>query len=89
MKTWRVGEKNTSGGGDVSVELHLSNDEDTLKIWPNKFNITLTVRLSEKSLVQELKVDNQDDHAFEFSALYHTYFAVDDIKTTKVYLYFI
>jgi glucose-6-phosphate 1-epimerase len=87
VKTWRVGEKNTSG--DVSVELYLSNDEDTLKLWPHKFNLTLTIRLSEKSLVQELKVDNQDDQAFEFTALYHTYFAVDDIKTTKMYVYFI
>jgi len=87
VKTWRVGEKNTSG--DVSVELHLSNDEDTLKLWPHKFNLTLTVRLSEKSLFQELKVDNQDDHAFEFTALYHTYLQVDDIKTTKMYAYFV
>jgi glucose-6-phosphate 1-epimerase len=80
-----VGKKNTSG--DVSVELHLSHDEDTLKVWPHKFNLTLTVRLSEQSIYQELTVDNQDDQTFEFTALFHTYFNVDDIKTTKMYVY--
>jgi len=82
VKTWRVGQKNTSG--DVSVELNLSDDEDTLKLWPHKFNLTITVRLTEQSLFQELKVDNRDDHTFEFTALFHTYFTVDDIKTTRV-----
>jgi len=82
VKTWRVGKRNTSG--DVSVELQLSDDEDTLKVWPHKFNLTLTVRLSEQSLYQELTVNNQDDQTFEFTALFHTYFKVDDIKTTKI-----
>jgi glucose-6-phosphate 1-epimerase len=82
VKTWRVGKKNTNG--DVSVELLLSNDEETLKVWPHKFNLTLTVRLSEQSFYQELTVTNQDDQTFEFTALFHTYFTVDDIKTTKL-----
>jgi len=54
VKTWHVGKKNTNG--DVSVELLLSQDEDTLKVWPHKFNLTLTVRLSEQSFYQELTV---------------------------------
>ncbi|CAF3268784.1 unnamed protein product [Rotaria socialis] len=82
VKTWRLGKTNTNG--DVSVELHLSHDEDTLKIWPHKFNLTLTIRLKEKSFYQELTVHNEDNHTFEFTALFHTYFTVDDIKTTNI-----
>ena len=85
VKTWSIGNQDTSG--DVSVKLHLLNDEDTLKIWPHKFRLTITIRLTERSVVQELKVDNCDDHAFEFTTLFHTYFTVDDIKTTKVYVH--
>ena len=87
VKTWSAGNQNTSG--DVSVELHLSEDKDTLKIWPHKFRLSIIIRLTERSVVQELKVDNRDDHAFEFTTLFHTYFTVDDIKTTKMYVYLI
>ncbi|CAF0765093.1 unnamed protein product [Rotaria sordida] len=82
VKTWQLGKTNTNN--DVSIELHLSHDEDTLKIWPHKFNLTITIRLSEKSFSQELTVHNQDDQTFEFTALFHTYFTVDNIKTTKI-----
>lgn len=47
----------------------------------------MTIRLTERSFVQELKVDNRDDHTFEFTTLFHTYFAVNDIKTTKMYVH--
>ena len=83
VKTWRVGKKNTSD--DVSVELHLSHDDDTLKLWPHKFNLTLTIRLTEKSFYQQLTVNNQDEQPFEFTTLFHPYFNVDNIKTTKMY----
>jgi len=81
VKTWRVGRKNTIG--DVNVELLLSHDDDTLKLWPHKFNLTLTIHLSEQALHQELTVINQDDHTFEFTTLFHNYFNVDDIKTSN------
>ncbi|CAF1521896.1 unnamed protein product [Adineta steineri] len=82
VKPWRIGKTNTTD--NVSIELHLSHDDDTLKIWPHKFNLTLHIRLTEKSFYQELIVDNRDDQTFEFTALFHTYFTVDDIKTTKI-----
>ncbi|CAF1200258.1 unnamed protein product [Adineta ricciae] len=83
VKTWRVGKTNIDG--DVSVDLNLEHDEETLKLWPHKFHLTMTLRLSEKSFVQELTVNNEDSEAFEFTTLFHTYFTVDDIKTTKVF----
>ena len=83
VKSWTLGERKTAG--DTSVQLHLSHDEETLKVWPHKFQLTVTIRLTEHTLYQELSVNNVDDHAFDFTALYHTYFTVNDIKTTKVY----
>lgn len=83
VKTWRVGKTNNTSG-DVSVDLHLEHDEETLKLWPHKFSLIMTIRLSEQSFFQELTVNNQDNQSFEFTALFHTYFTVDDIKTTKV-----
>ena len=82
VKAWQLGDK--SIGDDVTVQLHLSEDESTLKIWPHKFHLTVTVRLSGQTLHQELAVKNTDDHPFDFTALFHTYFTVDDIKKTKV-----
>ena len=82
VKTWRVGKTNTSG--DVSVDLHLEHDKETLKLWPHKFNLITTIRLSEQSFSQELTVNNQDNQSFEFTALFHTFFSINDIKTTKM-----
>lgn len=85
VKSWRLGKTNTDS--HVSVDLHLSNDEETFQLWPHKFTLILTIRLNENSFYQELTVQNDDDHTFEFTALFHTYFTVDDIKTTKMYVF--
>ena len=84
VKNWRLGKTSTTDS--VSVDLNLSDDDETLKVWPHKFNLTVTIRLTARSFHQELTVDNRDDHGFDFTALFHTYFTVSDIKATKVYV---
>jgi glucose-6-phosphate 1-epimerase len=82
IKSWQLGEKSITD--DVSVQLHLTHDDDTLKVWPHKFHLIVTIRLTEQSLHQELQVTNIDDHSFDFTALFHTYFNVNDINTTNM-----
>ena len=71
--------------GDITTAFQLSEDEDTLAVWPHRFQLTMTVVLKATSLSQQLVVKNTGDEAFDFKVLLHTYFHVDDIAKTQVY----
>jgi glucose-6-phosphate 1-epimerase len=73
--------------GDISTTFILTENESTLKVWPHKFTLTLTVLLKGTSLSMQLRVENRNEEAgkdFEFTTLLHTYFAVESIQKTTV-----
>jgi len=86
---WTLGETHVvQATGDISTDLHLEDSEATRAVWPHAFRLTLTILLKPTSLSMQLKVDNRNPkeggEPFSFTALLHTYLAVEDIARTRV-----
>ncbi|KAK9810265.1 hypothetical protein WJX72_007647 [[Myrmecia] bisecta] len=69
---------------DPEVELVLTENDYTRKMWPYKFKAVYTVSLHGESLRTDLRIINTDDKPFEFTAALHTYIEVLDIHKAKV-----
>ena len=54
---------------DAGLVLSLSESEETLTLWPHRFRLQLTVRLSAASLTMTLVASNTGHTAFDFQAL--------------------
>jgi glucose-6-phosphate 1-epimerase len=73
----------------ASISLMLKESENTLKVWPNKFEAIVTVgisfQVSQRPVFEQiLKVTNTDSNSFEFTTCFHTYFQVKDVRETEV-----
>eukprot|EP00284_Hemiselmis_tepida_P016809 CAMPEP_0174928900 /NCGR_PEP_ID=MMETSP1355-20121228/26741_1 /TAXON_ID=464990 /ORGANISM="Hemiselmis tepida, Strain CCMP443" /LENGTH=323 /DNA_ID=CAMNT_0016175081 /DNA_START=17 /DNA_END=988 /DNA_ORIENTATION=- len=66
------------------VVMTLRDNDETMAMWPNKFEATYTVSLEEDRMDLELVVKNTDDKAWDFQAALHTYFHVTDIDKCEV-----
>jgi glucose-6-phosphate 1-epimerase len=55
-----------------------------VSIWPYRFEAMYTVTLGEE-LCLELEVENRDDVEFGFEAALHSYYAVGDVRMTRVH----
>jgi len=85
-KLWKQGELTMNkSNGDVSIKFHLTEDEETLKVWPYKFELILTVKLLGTSLSQQLTIINKDEKDFTFTTLLHSYFNVDSIEKVNIF----
>lgn len=67
-----------------SCTFELNNNENTLKLWPHKFNLFYTVSLRSEGLHVRFEVQNCDETDFQFTALLHTYFNVESIDSVKI-----
>ena len=67
----------------TKVILKLNHSEETLKLFPYKFELALHVELGEHLKV-ELKTTNLDTKAFEITQALHTYFAVSHIDDVEI-----
>ncbi|CAG8450351.1 7330_t:CDS:2 [Ambispora gerdemannii] len=52
--------------------------------WPKKFQLIYTVSLTARTLKTSLKVKNEDNEAFNFHVLFHTYFLAPDISKVSI-----
>jgi glucose-6-phosphate 1-epimerase len=73
----------------ASISLRLKESENTLKVWPTKFEVILTVRISFHAsqrpvFEQTMKVTNTDKNPFEFTACFHTYFQVKNVREVEI-----
>lgn len=66
-----------------SITLKLTYSDETLKIWPYKFELKLHLVVSDK-LVMELKTTNIDDKEFEITQALHAYFTVSHISHVNI-----
>lgn len=78
-RKWSIASQNES-----SVKLILTHSEETLKPWPYEFELDYEVTLKESSLICRFQVKNCGKEAFDFTALLHTYFAIDDISSVRI-----
>ena len=72
-REWRVVAQSSA-----RVELELTDNEDTQRIWPHRFRARITVTLERNGLDVELQVENRGTAAFEFTGALHSYVRVDD-----------
>ena len=77
-------ESTTEVDADTTVViLKLNHSEETLKLFPYKFELALHVEVGE-SLKVELKTTNLDTKAFEITQALHTYFSVSHIDDIEI-----
>lgn len=69
---------------DPEVELVLTENDYTTKMWPHKFKAVFSVSLHGEQLRTDLRVINTDDKPFTFTTALHSYFEVLDVKKAKV-----
>jgi Aldose 1-epimerase len=67
------------------VELVLTDSEYTRKMWPHKFKAVYSVHLHGENLHTDLRIINEGDKPFTFTAALHSYFEVADIGKAKVH----
>ena len=69
---------------DPGLLLSLSESAATLELWPHRFRLELTVRLSAASLTMSLAATTTGPAPFDFQALLHPYFRVEDVTRVVV-----
>jgi glucose-6-phosphate 1-epimerase len=69
------------------VNLSLKDDQQTRDQWNYKFELVYEIILTSKNeLITQLSVTNcEEERTFDFTALLHTYYKVNDISTVEVY----
>lgn len=81
---WHVAESEDQPGEDFQVTLALQDDHRTRELWDHHFRTELRVTLGEQSLEVKLDVRNIGDDTFSFTAAFHTYLAVADIREAAI-----
>lgn len=66
-----------------SITLRLTHSDETLKMWPYKFELELKITISNR-LSMELKTTNLDDKSFTITQALHTYFSVSHISEVTI-----
>lgn len=67
----------------TEVILILKHSQETLKLWPYKFELEMKITVSDK-LTMELTTRNIDDKEFKITQALHTYFSVSHISDAKI-----
>ncbi|MBU4201024.1 MAG: D-hexose-6-phosphate mutarotase [Verrucomicrobia bacterium] len=76
---WALVKNGQLSDGTVFATLRLEENPDTIRIWPHRFALEYSVRLSD-ALAVRLSVTNTGDNPFRFQIALHTYFQVADIR---------
>jgi glucose-6-phosphate 1-epimerase len=72
------------GKDDALAVLRLADGEATRALWPHRFELELSVRVSGRTLDIELACDNRGDDAFSFTAALHTYLRIADLDAASL-----
>lgn len=81
-RTWKL-EKVAEEGGNVVVEVSLTSDDATRKLWPYDFAMRNRITFG-STLKMELEVRNTGSSAFSYEEAQHSYFAVGDVQGVVV-----
>ncbi|MCP5076806.1 MAG: D-hexose-6-phosphate mutarotase [Psychromonas sp.] len=79
---WSLGNIEESDSG-VELELKLYSSEETLKLWPYQFELTLKASLTDQ-LKLELVTENKSDQALTYRSALHTYLNISTPQSVKV-----
>lgn len=79
---WDV-ESVTQNGGIVLITLKTQSDEETLELWPFKFELRHIIAVG-SNLSMTLQTTNTDDKDLNITQALHTYLAIKDIHNVQV-----
>lgn len=82
LREWRL-DSIVQHDDEVAVTVDHSSDATSRELWPHDFHLRLRVAFG-TSLQIDLTVTNPGRETFSFEEALHTYFAVDDIRSTSV-----
>ena len=83
ISPWEV--VSTRGDGDTTtLVMELKDSPESLKLWPQSFQLRQEVTLSATSLVQTLSVTNTGSEPWTWAGGFHPYFQIEDIDSTHV-----
>ncbi|WP_413699183.1 D-hexose-6-phosphate mutarotase [Psychromonas sp. KJ10-10] len=82
INKWSLNNLTESQEG-ITLEFTFSSNEETLKIWPFEFELTLKATLSD-TLKLELITENKGDVAFNYRGALHSYFNISAPENIKV-----
>ncbi len=80
---WELKTVNTDNSEETIVELELCDTEETMKLFPYKFNLVMRFAIG-ATLKAELVTTNTDDKLFTVGGALHTYFNIENIRNIKI-----
>lgn len=83
IRSWTLQDVREADEEHTEVELVLQDDALSHRIWPFRFRLSVRITIG-PSLGISLTTENRDDRPMCISQALHTYFAIDDIDTTRV-----
>lgn len=83
LTTWQVAETAAISASETKVVLRLLSDEDTLKLWPYKFEALLTIIVGD-TLSVSLNFINAGDTPVHVTDALHTYFNISNASSIKI-----
>lgn len=69
---------------DPEVQLVLTDNDYTRKMWPHAFKVVYSITLHGDLLKTDMRVMNTGDSTFDFTGALHTYLEVDGVEKAKV-----
>jgi glucose-6-phosphate 1-epimerase len=83
IREWEIGSTALLSDGRARVTLCLSSSDDTLKIWPHRFLLEMSLTIG-REIELELRATNTGDEPFSYEDCFHSYFKVADSGRTAV-----
>lgn len=82
-QTWKL-DKHQEDDLGITLELVLTESEESLAIWANRFHNRLVIRFNADSVALSLITTNNDSHEWQYGGALHTYLTVDNIANVEI-----
>lgn len=82
-RLWRVVQVSNLAGGEIVIQMSLTDDEETRPIWAHRFRLDVVYVIG-RTLTATLTAFNIDDKPFTMGGALHTYFAVGSTPVVSV-----
>jgi glucose-6-phosphate 1-epimerase len=80
---WDVVDSGITDRREVLLKLRLVSSPEIYSLWPHQFVVELTITLGD-SLTTSLRAVNDGELPFSFTAAFHTYFSVEDVRECSI-----
>ncbi len=82
-RQWQIQKTSVLADGAIQVTLSIRDNEDTRKIWPHRFELSLVITISQL-LTCKLITHNTGNSPFSLTQALHSYFNIADIHQVQL-----